>query len=318
MLSTVRDPALFASMLVQALFFGIVIGSLWSHLTSNRALTEVNALFFIATTLSMGAWSACPHLILFRTIYNHERASGMYRVSSYMIGKTIADIPILNIHTSIFCTLMYWLVGLSWSKFWYFILLCNVFSFTCVSIVMFCSAISKDVDVALVVTSGINGLASVFAGFFVPVYNIPKFWKFMYYASYQQHGLSGFIINNFEDCDVSYSMDCNLDFDPQEALVTMCQDVEALSAGTLDPTQLAPLLANTSVIESACANIVNNVANNECTALLVQVFGKAAVCAGDIPNKWDSLLIVLAVALFFRLATYLVLRLRKWFLRKFY
>lgn len=36
----------------------------------------------------------------------------------------------------------------------------------------------------------INGIATVFSGYFLPLYNLPSFVKWLYYASYQQHALS--------------------------------------------------------------------------------------------------------------------------------
>lgn len=41
--------------------------------------------------------------------------SARYRAKSYVLAKTLHDVPLLNIHTLIYVTLMFWLVGLDWS-----------------------------------------------------------------------------------------------------------------------------------------------------------------------------------------------------------
>jgi len=39
----------------------------------------------------------------------------------------------------------------------------------------------------------INGVATVFSGYFLPLYNLPSVFKWLYYASYQQHALSAYV-----------------------------------------------------------------------------------------------------------------------------
>lgn len=79
----------------------------------------------VALAVAIGA-TTCPALTARRqspTAARMDRShrpvlpvvSARYRAKSYVLAKTLHDVPLLNIHTLIYVTLMFWLVGLDWS-----------------------------------------------------------------------------------------------------------------------------------------------------------------------------------------------------------
>ena len=347
-LATIRDPALFWSLMAQAIMFGAFVGSLWQGITIDHALADVNALFFVSSILSAVSWAVVPELINFRFIYDHERASGMYRAKAYVIAMTLHDVVLLNIHTVAYSTLMFALVGFDWAVFPYFLLMCFAYSFCCVSVMTFCAAISKDMDIAIVWMSVINGIAGIFSGYFLPPYNLPEVFRWLYYISYQQWALSGWVVNNFESCNLTtFCQEGLADLDIESTLHTGCsiynnitERIEENGGGAFNPGILPPglfpggggglfppssspglpqlpgglkpgqLLRN---LTQFCEPQV--LESLPCSQILTRSFGADGAC--NLPDKWVSLMLVFLIAMSLRIGTFLTLRARKFVLRHF-
>ncbi|CDP05875.1 unnamed protein product [Coffea canephora] len=99
--------------IVQILVVAILCGLLWWQSDPSHLQDQIGLLFFYT-----GFWGFFP---LFNAIFTFpqerlmlekERASGMYRLSSYFMARTIGDLPMELVLPSVFITITYWMAGL--------------------------------------------------------------------------------------------------------------------------------------------------------------------------------------------------------------
>jgi energy-coupling factor transporter ATP-binding protein EcfA2 len=201
LISAVRNPALFWMQLMQSTVFGLLVGSLWSNLSASTKLqSQLSALFFVCTYTSMSCFAAAPFLIEARGVFVKERLSGSYRASAYLLAKTIADLPLYSMIAVAFGGIVWKLARLD-ENFPFFLLVVLVHIQSSAAVVVFVSALSPSIDVAMVLATFINGLSTIFSGFLVPYGSIPKYFRWIYTGSYIQLASSALTVNQFENGD---------------------------------------------------------------------------------------------------------------------
>ncbi|KAJ0081904.1 hypothetical protein Patl1_10821 [Pistacia atlantica] len=97
----------------QVLFLSVITGTLWWQSSTDNIQDHVGLLFFYSRFV--GFYSFFQALRTFpieRMMIEKERASGMYRLSSYFMARTIGDIPMELTLPTLFVTLTYWMGGL--------------------------------------------------------------------------------------------------------------------------------------------------------------------------------------------------------------
>lgn len=97
----------------QVVSVSILSGLLWWHSETTHLQDQVGLLFFFSTF-----WGFFP---LFNGIFTFpqersmlikERSSGMYRLSSYFLARTVGDLPMELVLPTIFVIITYWMGGL--------------------------------------------------------------------------------------------------------------------------------------------------------------------------------------------------------------
>nr|XP_043608564.1 ABC transporter G family member 9-like [Erigeron canadensis] len=97
----------------QVLAVSLLCGLLWWQSDTSHLHDQSGLLFFYS-----GFWGFYP---LFQAIFtfpqerrmlSKERSSGMYRLSSYFVSRTIGDLPMELVLPMMFCVITYWMGGL--------------------------------------------------------------------------------------------------------------------------------------------------------------------------------------------------------------
>ncbi|XP_052208170.1 ABC transporter G family member 9 [Diospyros lotus] len=97
----------------QVLVVALLSGLLWWQSDVSHLQDQIGLLFFYS-----GFWGFFP---LFQAIFTFpqermmlekERSSGMYRLSSYFMARTIGDLPMELVLPTVFVTITYWMAGL--------------------------------------------------------------------------------------------------------------------------------------------------------------------------------------------------------------
>ncbi|XP_047342652.1 ABC transporter G family member 9-like [Impatiens glandulifera] len=109
-----RKHETFSSLkIIQVLVVAVLSGLLWWQTNPANIQDQIGLLFFVA-----GFWGFFP---LFQAIFTFpqeramlekERASGMYKLSSYFMARAVGDMPMELVLPTVFVTIVYWMAGL--------------------------------------------------------------------------------------------------------------------------------------------------------------------------------------------------------------
>nr|XP_043608408.1 ABC transporter G family member 9-like [Erigeron canadensis] len=170
--------------IAQVLVIAFLCGLLWWQSDTSHIQDQSGLLFFYT-----GFWGFFP---LFQAIFTFpqerqmlakERSSGMYRLSSYFMSRTIGDLPMELVLPTMFCIITYWMAGLK----------ADIGSFICAWLVLLLSvlvaqglglalgAIVMDLKSATVLGSVIMLSFTLAGGYYVQ--HVPAFISWIKYIS---------------------------------------------------------------------------------------------------------------------------------------
>lgn len=114
-LQIVRNPITLIGTAGQTIVLCIIIGFAFFRLGQSQAdvLARIGVLFFIPINASFAV--VFPILAIFplqRAIMRRERASGLYRTSSFYTSQILVEIPAQFLQRFLFYCLLYWMIGL--------------------------------------------------------------------------------------------------------------------------------------------------------------------------------------------------------------
>ncbi|GJR98228.1 ABC transporter G family member 9-like protein [Tanacetum coccineum] len=174
--------------IAQVTIIALLCGLLWWQSDTNHLQDQSGLLFFYT-----GFWGFFP---LFQAIFTFpqeremlakERSSGMYKLSSYFMSRTIGDLPMELVLPTLFCILTYWMAGLKpdAGSFLYalFTILLSVLVSQGLGLAL--GAIVMDLKSATVLGSVIMLSFTLAGGYYVQ--NVPPFISWIKYVSISQH-----------------------------------------------------------------------------------------------------------------------------------
>ncbi len=190
--------------LFQVIFFSIILGLIWLRngqkegLQAKRSLSGV--LFFILINQSFGGvFSVIFQFPSERSIITRERASNMYRTSSYFVSKTMTDMPKTLVFNTIFSLIVYWMVGLradAGAFFKYLLALFLVSTFS-ESLALAVSIMAGDAQASASLIPVFVILCILFGGFFIEADQLPDWLKWFKFVSFIFYGFGALTINQF-------------------------------------------------------------------------------------------------------------------------
>lgn len=135
----------------QTLIFSVLLGLLWLNKgrdSEQKARSSIpGILFFVCINQSFGAAFGVIFQFPFeRSVVTRERASNMYRTSSYFLSKTVTDMLKTVSFNIMFAVIVYWMVGLraEASAFFRFVLVIFTMSTFAESLALAISVLTGD------------------------------------------------------------------------------------------------------------------------------------------------------------------------------
>ncbi|KAF5728020.1 ABC transporter G family member 9 [Tripterygium wilfordii] len=186
----------------QVLVVAVLSGLLWWQSDPNHIQDRIGLFFFFT-----GFWSFFP---LFQAIFTFpqermmlekERASGMYRLSSYFMSRTLGDLPMDLVLPTVFMIITYWMSGLKPNALNFFE---SLFA------LLFCVLVSQGIGLALgamvmdqkaaTTLGSVIMLAFLLAGGYY-VQNVPVFIGWIKYVSVINHTYKLQILAQYKSSD---------------------------------------------------------------------------------------------------------------------
>lgn len=179
----------------QVLFFSVLLGLLWlnngqdTDLKSRMSITGV--LFFIVINQSFGGvFAVIFQFPLERSVVTRERATNMYRTSSYFLSKTLTDMPKTFLFNFLFSIIVYWMAGLRREPgpFFQFVLTLFLISTFTESLAVAICVLTGDPQAAASLIPMCVILCILFGGFFIESDQLPTWISWFKYASFIFYG----------------------------------------------------------------------------------------------------------------------------------
>ncbi|KAK9089170.1 hypothetical protein Scep_028252 [Stephania cephalantha] len=216
----------------QVLAVAVICGLLWWK--STRLQDQIGLLFFYSTF--WGNYPVIQSIFIFpneRRILTKERASGMYKLSSYFISRMAGDLPMELALPTVFVTITYWMAGLKPNAANFletlFVLLFSVLSSQGLGLAI--GAIMSDLRSATTLGGIIILSFNLVGGFFVA--HVPNFMRWVQYISYNSHSYRLLLASQYKPDDV-YECDpnasCRVDSIPIIKMVGINKKESSLAA----------------------------------------------------------------------------------------
>lgn len=183
-------------------FFALILGGIYSNAGySQKSIQNRQGLLFVITinqgfNACLGVLNTFPRE---KIIVNRERSTNAYDTVSYFFAKYLVEMPLNLLPCFLFCTIVYWMVGLNPSANAYgcHILIVMMEVMTSISLGLCISAVVPNVEVANVVGPIFVVITLLFGGFYINISSLPIVANWIPYASFMKWTYQSLCINEF-------------------------------------------------------------------------------------------------------------------------
>ncbi|KAJ2083967.1 hypothetical protein H4R24_000410 [Coemansia sp. RSA 988] len=203
-LNAVRNRLVINIRLVQAAFFGLLIGFIFLN-TQNRPVTVQRqnfsgALFFTAVTQFLLSILAVVNVFTQeRLVFVREWRSGYYGLPAYFASKNIVELPIQVILPIIYASISYWLLGLrqDGTRFVIYTVTCIVLNLCGFSFGLLLASLFSNIATILAALPGMFLPFLLFGGLLVNTGNSTVWLRWLQWLSPIKYGYSAMMKNQF-------------------------------------------------------------------------------------------------------------------------
>lgn len=210
-LTVLKDPMLVKVRLLQTAMVATLIGSIYfgQQLDQDGVMNINGALFLFLTNMTFQNVFAVINVFAAEVpVFLREKRSRLFRVDTYFLGKTIAEVPLFLAVPFVFTSITYPMIGLQSGVSHYLttllvvVLVANVAT----SFGYLISCVSSSVSMALSVGPPVVIPFLIFGGFFLNSASVPSYFKYLSYFSWFRYANEALLINqwsNVKDGDIA-------------------------------------------------------------------------------------------------------------------
>jgi len=203
-ISIMRDKMLTFARLFQTILMSLLVGLIYLRLGRDQTNVQnrIAVIFFFLLNQSMS--NMFTSLIVFlngdKRVFLRERGSKSYRVSSYYLSKSVAELPNAIFFPILNCCITYWMIGLNpgVDRFFIFIFLNVVIAITAQSMGIFLGTFAPSAEFAMAVAPLSITMLMLFGGLYLNVNSIPPWFIWIYFLSFFHYGYEALILNEFQ------------------------------------------------------------------------------------------------------------------------
>ena len=198
LLQYIRDPAVYWMRIAMYSFLALMMGTLYVQIGDDAGAIQdrLSVLFFSIAFLSFMSVSALPAFVEDRQVFVRERMNGTYSVLPYTLAQIIVSVPFVCLIALLFTSIAYYIIYLNPGPGHFFIfmgvlaLALNVAEAMIVAI----SAIVPSFIFGLALGAGAFGGFMLVCGFFLLKQNIPGYWIWLHYLSFEKYGFESLMV----------------------------------------------------------------------------------------------------------------------------
>ncbi|KAH0930431.1 hypothetical protein HID58_016158 [Brassica napus] len=170
--------------------------------TQQNLFTVLGAIYGLVIFLGVNnCTSALQYFETERNVMYRERFAGMYSAFAFAMAQVVTEIPYILIQSAEFVIIIYPMMGLygsAYKVFWsLYSMFCNLLSFNYLA--LFLISITPNFMLAAILQSLFFVAFNLFAGFLIPLPQIPKWWVWLYYLIPPSWSLNVFFSSQYGD-----------------------------------------------------------------------------------------------------------------------
>jgi ATP-binding cassette, subfamily G (WHITE), member 2, SNQ2 len=153
------------------------------------------AVFLSIIPGNLAVQNVIPPTLATRMVYYRELASQTYTPVAHHVSIGVAEVPFTVVGTLVFSVVFYFLVGLSPSKFPFFLLLNELMVFFTVMLGVALASLSPIADVAMILANIWVVMFTVLSGFLIRRPSLPAWWRWTVWVNPYAYYLSAALRN---------------------------------------------------------------------------------------------------------------------------
>jgi len=199
-ISILRDRMLTMARLFQTVVMAVLVGLIFLRLGyfQSNVQDRIGAIFFILLNSIMGSmFGALLSTPADIAVFMRERGAKTYHVSSYYLGKALAELPSQILFPIMFSLIAYWMVGLNpyADRFFLFLLIIVIMSTSAQAFGVMISTVAPKAEVGLAIAPVVLTVLMMFSGFYLNISNIPVYFIWVYWISIFHFGFEALVLN---------------------------------------------------------------------------------------------------------------------------
>lgn len=203
---TKREPFITALRFMECIVLAILLMIVyWGQHMDQKGVMNIKGIFFLMIT-NMTLQSTMAIICTFSNeipVFQKEYAAGLYRIETYFLAKTLAELPVFIMIPIIFTSIVYFSVGLRHNTGAFFVCLSVMILIVNVgcSFGYAVSCLSSNTMIALAILSPIYIPIILFGGHFLHIDSIPVSLRWIKYLSWFYFGYEILSINQWAKID---------------------------------------------------------------------------------------------------------------------
>ncbi|CAA7042180.1 unnamed protein product [Microthlaspi erraticum] len=188
---------------ISSLLFGVLFWKQGQKIdTQQNLFTVLGAIYGLVLFLGVNnCASALQYFDTEHTVMYRERFAGMYSAFAYALAQVVTEIPYIFIQSVEFVIIIYPMMGLYASPakvFWcLYSMFCNLLCYNYLA--LFLISVTPSFMIAAILQSLFFVTFNLFAGFLIPLTQIPKWWVWLYYLTPTSWTLNLFFTSQYGD-----------------------------------------------------------------------------------------------------------------------
>ncbi|POM59166.1 hypothetical protein PHPALM_32148, partial [Phytophthora palmivora] len=198
---TMRDTTTVKSRFLMAIFLGLLQGSTFYQFDDVNSQVVIGIAFVTINFVATSHMALIPVVMAMRDVLYKQRESNFFRVSSYVIARFVAHIPVGLMESLIFGSFMYWMCGFAPTASGYILFELVLFfvSMVASAVFFFVACASPNLNVAFPIAQLLILLFVTFSGYVVTKDTIPDYMIWVYWISPQGWGVRALAVNQYHD-----------------------------------------------------------------------------------------------------------------------
>ncbi|EGC33020.1 hypothetical protein DICPUDRAFT_154969 [Dictyostelium purpureum] len=208
-----RNQGNFIARVGTAIVTGLLFGACFAGLKETEADVQkiIGVIFFLITGLNLTPFAVISLFLSQRTLFNAERASKVYHSFPYYLAMVTVETFVVLLVALINATICYLIAHLRWDASYFFYAMMIYFFVHLLSDFLICTLanLTGTSDMTFAYGSGFCVIFMLFAGFYVPVQELPVSFGWLHYINPLFYSFVSLMQVQFKDLPIKCSQPAN-------------------------------------------------------------------------------------------------------------